>query len=160
MIWAVVASTIPDRSSRFGNCSCSLLIQTIFKEIRNLSVFRYDHLRKEASDYQPHDSDATVESWRAALDVEVAAYTANHYRHGVSSVFGRSGAGGQISLTVCIEDHQFQPSNFCNGRWRSQWQIAFLPGTGSVATELKGILKVQVGVVMIWFVIRMKHYLC
>lgn len=106
--------------------------------------FSYDHLRKEASDYQPHELDATVESWRAALDVEVTAYTANHYRHGVSSVFGRSGAGGQISLTVCIEDHQFQPHNFCNGRWRSQWQIAFQPGTGSVAAELKGILKVQV----------------
>lgn len=104
---------------------------------------RYDHLRKEASDYQPYETDATSELWRAALDVEVAAYTANHYRHGVSSVFGRS-TSGQISLTVCIEDHQFQPNNFCNGRWRSQWQVSFQPGTGSVATELKGILKVQV----------------
>lgn len=44
---------------------------------------------------------------------------------------------------ACIEDHQFQPNNYWNGRWRSQWCIT-LP-QGSTPTELRGILKVQVG---------------
>uniref|UniRef100_A0A1B0DEJ7 F-actin-capping protein subunit alpha n=1 Tax=Phlebotomus papatasi TaxID=29031 RepID=A0A1B0DEJ7_PHLPP len=52
--------------------------------------------------------------------------------------------GGQVTLTLCIEDHQFQPKNYCNGRWRSQWTVTFAPGSGSAAAELKGILKVQV----------------
>ena len=114
-----------------------------FYDPRTRQSFKYDHLRKEASDYQPYESDATAESWRAALDSEIMTYTNEHYRHGVSSVFGRS-QGNQITLTVCIEDHQFQPNNFWNGRWRSQWHVTFQPGSGSAATDLKGVLKVQV----------------
>lgn len=117
-----------------------------FYDPRTRQSFRYDHLRKEASDYAPHEPDAGVEPWRAALETEVTAYTNNHYRHGVSSVFARP-AGGQTTLTVCIEDHQFQPNNFCNGRWRSQWAIAVPTGAGAASgatAELKGVLKVQV----------------
>ncbi|KAJ6635766.1 F-actin-capping protein subunit alpha [Pseudolycoriella hygida] len=114
-----------------------------FYDPRTRQSFKYDHLRKEASDYQPHEPDATAEVWRAALDSEILTYTNDHYRHGVSSVFGRS-QGNQITLTVCIEDHQFQPNNFWNGRWRSLWHVTFQPGSGSTATDLKGVLKVQV----------------
>lgn len=114
-----------------------------FYDARSKQSFRYDHLRKEAFEYQHQEPDSISEPWRSALDVETIAYTANHYRHGVSSVFGRS-QGNQITLTICIEDHQFQPKNFWNGRWRSQWHVTFQAGAGSTATELKGVLKVQV----------------
>lgn len=110
------------------------------------------------------EADANAESWRDALDLETIAYTANHYRHGVSwhietlfnlmlkclslnscvqvsSVFGKS-QGNQVTLTICIEDHQFQPKNYWNGRWRSQWHVTFQAGSGTA--ELKGVLKVQV----------------
>lgn len=113
-----------------------------FYDPRTKQSFRYDHLRKEASDYQSYEPDQLAEPWRAALDIETLAYTANHYRHGVSSVFGRS-QNGQITLNVSIEDHQFQPKNFWNGRWRSQWHVTFTPGSGS-ASEIKGVLKAQV----------------
>lgn len=116
-----------------------------FFDPRTKQSFRYDHLRKEASDYQPHDADMGAESWRSALDVEIQQYTLNHYRHGVCSVFGRTvNGGGQVTLNVCMEDHQFQPSNYCNGRWRSRWQLTFQPGVGSAQAELNGHLKVQV----------------
>lgn len=49
---------------------------------------------------------------------------------------------GNITLTACIEDHQFQPKNFWNGRWRSVWNVSFSPSSGSA--ELRGSLKVQV----------------
>lgn len=114
-----------------------------FYDPRTKQSFKYDHLRKDATDYQNYDTDIAAEPWRSALDVETLAYTANHYRHGVCSVFGRA-QGNQITLTICIEDHQFQPKNYWNGRWRSQWHIAFQPGSGSTATEIKGVLKVQV----------------
>lgn len=113
-----------------------------FYDPRTKQSFKYDHLRKEASDYQPYEPDTLAEPWRSALDIEALAYTANHYRHGISSVFGRS-QNGQITLNISIEDHQFQPKNFWNGRWRSQWHATFTPGSGS-ACELKGVLKAQV----------------
>lgn len=114
-----------------------------FYDPRTKQSFKYDHLRKEASDYQNYEVDSAAEPWRSALDIETVEYTANHYRHGVCSVFGRS-QGNQITLTICIEDHQFQSKNYWNGRWRSQWHVTFQPGSGSTATELKGVLKVQV----------------
>lgn len=49
---------------------------------------------------------------------------------------------GNITLTACIEDHQFQPKNFWNGRWRSVWTVSFSPSSGNA--ELRGSLKVQV----------------
>lgn len=112
-----------------------------FYDPRTKQSFKYDHLRKEASDYQDVEPDSSAEPWRAALDIETLAYTTSHYRHGFCSVFGKS-QSGQITLTVCIEDHQFQPKNYWNGRWRSQWHVTFQAGTGSA--ELKGVLKVQV----------------
>lgn len=49
---------------------------------------------------------------------------------------------GNVTLTACIEDHQFQPKNFWNGRWRSVWSVSF--NTSSGTAELRGSLKVQV----------------
>ncbi|XP_066263127.1 F-actin-capping protein subunit alpha [Euwallacea similis] len=111
-----------------------------FFDPRSRQSFRYDHLRKEASDYQPFSPDSTAEPWRSALDNEFLQYTRNHYKDGVSIVVGRN-QGGVTTLTACIEDHQFQPNNFWNGRWRSRW---FLSLNGNSTAELKGILKVQV----------------
>ncbi|KAF5308193.1 hypothetical protein FQR65_LT06373 [Abscondita terminalis] len=96
--------------------------------------------RKDASDYEPFTPDASAEPWRAALDAEFTQYTRNQYKDGVSSVFSRSSAGIN-TLTACIEDHQFQPKNFWNGRWRSQW---FIMLNGSSTAEVRGVLKVQV----------------
>lgn len=62
-------------------------------------------------------------------------------------MFGRS-QGGQIMLNICIEDHQFQPKNFWNGRWRSQWHITFT-NNAIAPCELKGLLKAQVRIYMI-----------
>ena len=44
------------------------------------------------------------------------------------------------SIVVCVEDHQYSPKNFWNGRWRSQWTLTI---NGSKA-EVLGVLKVQV----------------
>lgn len=112
-----------------------------FFDPRSKQSFKYDHLRKDASDYQPYTPDATAEPWRAAVDTEFIQYTRNHYKDGVCSIYGRSQPGGVVTLTACIEDHQFQPKNFWNGRWRSQW---FITLNGSSAVEVRGILKVQV----------------
>jgi len=136
-----------------------------FYDARSKQSFKYDHLRKEAQDYESYEPDPLAEPWRSALQEEITNYTQSHYRHGACSVFGKSLGGncyfnqltlnksedimsnnffnaGNITLTACIEDHQFQPKNFWNGRWRSVWTVSFTPSSGNA--ELRGSLKVQV----------------
>lgn len=103
--------------------------------------FRYDHLRKEASEYRPANIDATAESWRSALETPFLEYVHSQFKQGVATVYGTPSADG-IALVACIESHQFSPKNFWNGRWRSQWSVTLPEGGGSA--ELTGILKVQV----------------
>ncbi|XP_073954136.1 F-actin-capping protein subunit alpha [Choristoneura fumiferana] len=112
-----------------------------FFDPRNKRSFKYDHLRKEASEYEPYEPDRVAEPWRAALDEELTAYVAAHYKHGASLVVGRALESGAVSLVACIEDHQFQPKNYWNGRWRSVWSLT---AGGGGAAELRGVLRVQV----------------
>ncbi|KRT83930.1 hypothetical protein AMK59_2365 [Oryctes borbonicus] len=112
-----------------------------FCDHRSKQSFKYHHLRKDASDYQPYIPDSTAEPFRAAFDTEFILYMKDHYKHGVCSVFGKSTPGANFVLYGCIEDHQFQPKNFWNGKWRSVWMVTF---NGGSTAEVKGVLKVQV----------------
>lgn len=112
-----------------------------FLDPRTKTTFKYDHLRKEASDLQAADIDAVAEPWRAVIEAAFTPYVHNHYKHGVTSVYGTSN-DSNITIIACIESHQFQPKNFWNGRWRSQWTVTFNENGGQVT--LIGLLKVQV----------------
>jgi len=110
-----------------------------FGDPRTKQSFRYDHLRKEASDLQPWQPIPELESTRAVIEAEVTNYTLNHFKHGICSVFSVVNDEGK-SIVACIEDHQFQPKNLWNGRWRSVWTIQLQGGQA----EVTGLLKVQV----------------
>jgi len=112
-----------------------------FLDPRTKQTFRYDHLRKESSDLQPANIDQGAEQWRSALENSFTSYVHNQYKNGVCTVYGSSD-GGNITLIACVESHHFNPRNFWNGRWRSQWSVTF-PESGGTA-EVTGILKVQV----------------
>lgn len=82
-----------------------------FFDPRTKQSFRYDCIREEASSLTPWTEDSTSEPWRVALDRIWTVYAKEHYTNGVSAVFGSS-SNGLVTLTACIEGHQFQPKNF------------------------------------------------
>lgn len=96
-----------------------------FYDTRTRQSFRYDHLRKEASDYQSHPGGppgqqggdnagggSYAEAWRAALEEAWTQYARDHYRHGACAVYDRSTSPQEVTLVACLEDHQFQSQNF------------------------------------------------
>jgi len=114
-----------------------------FVDPKTKQTFRYDHLKKEASEFQPWEYDKKAEAWRSSLETEFGNYAAQHYPHVAFSVFYKL-SGSQLTLIACIEDHQFQPKNFWNGRWRSRWLVTFDPSALGEKVSLQGNLKVQV----------------
>lgn len=81
-------------------------------------IVLFDHIKQEVTGKKPIGSelDSSLEPLRSAFDKAASEYTAQHYPHGTSTVYGRDG-----KIIICISSARFNPHNFWNGRWRSVW---------------------------------------
>ncbi|XP_048337609.1 F-actin-capping protein subunit alpha-2-like [Sphaerodactylus townsendi] len=103
--------------------------------------FKYDHLKREPTDFQAHpEEDEGGELWRRELYKSLEAYVNNHYPKGTCSVFIKDTAVRRI-LVACIESHRHKASAFWNGLWKSEWTFALTPA--STSTEVTGSITVQ-----------------
>lgn len=88
----------------------------IFPSFRNIRLheihwFRFDHLRREASEYEPYEPDEQAEPWRAALEKQLNDYIRERYQYGACLVVGASN-DDRITLSAYIESHKFEAKNF------------------------------------------------
>jgi len=109
---------------------------------RGNSVVTFDHIRQEVTGTRPisGELDHDVEPFRAAFDSAFQAYCTEHYQNGTSIAYGKK-EGGQYVITLCLSSFRFNPSNYWNGRWRSQWTCKFSPGQN---INLTGQIRVNV----------------
>ena len=110
------------------------LESNVFVDPNSQKSFKFDHLKKSANDVKDHPVDCPP--LRKALDQVVRQMVSKQYPgNGSCGVFFRDN-----SYVICIENHKFQPANFWNGRWRSEYTVT-IEGSDAV---IKGVIKVQI----------------
>jgi len=112
-----------------------------FYDPKTSKSFNYNYLKNEASDVQDVDRDMGAEKWREAIQSALKPYLDEFYPSHISAVYGKL-EEDQVNITVCIEDHKYNPNNFWNGKWKSRWEVTF-PTAGGFA-KIVGAMRVQV----------------
>eukprot|EP01135_Chromosphaera_perkinsii_P008083 Nk52_evm1s1128 gene=Nk52_evmTU1s1128 len=110
---------------------------------RSKQKFTFEHLCRVVTNVEPFEvGNAQCESFRGAVDEAMFKYISNHYPKGVTTVYGDMKDESKMCITVCIEGHKYNPNNFWNGRWRSQWSVTF--SENETSAFVQGWMKVKV----------------
>lgn len=107
---------------------------THYIDPRSKQVFTFDHMRLTASDPQPHSVNEHPQ--RKAIDDALQEYIAEHFATGVVTVYSTPDG----NVTSCTVANRYNPRNYWNGRWRSQWTYEISGGNA----KAKGILRASV----------------
>ncbi|KAG6750463.1 hypothetical protein POTOM_044959 [Populus tomentosa] len=146
----LICLELPNRSGDVLVTSYNELEENEFLDPRTAQVATVDHVKQVCTDVRPAAdeelSSPYVEEFRCALDAEMLKYVAEAYPKGICSVYcvdGKDveGPGSNFELVVVISAAKNSPQNFCNGSWRSVWNIEFKEDVQML--EVRG--KLQVG---------------
>ena len=143
---SVADNNVPTLVSEWGELPSSMgLGANVYYSPRLKKTFRFDHLRREPSDWKPlppHSPELLsalginerAERLRGALEAAAIDYVTLHYcKQGSVEVFARSpqlppvnheaAGGASVAFAICIENHLFQQKNF----WYAILQLASSP---------------------------------
>jgi len=116
-----------------GNCIISEqshIKDNTFLHVNENLMFSFNPVTQLVSDieiapanYRP----IKAEGLRTSLENEISNYVNQHYPKGVYSVhtniYPDSESENSNEFVILIEDHEFQPQNRWNGKWRSEWLV-------------------------------------
>ncbi|OVA02658.1 F-actin-capping protein subunit alpha [Macleaya cordata] len=146
----IISLEMPNRSGDVLITTFGELSDTEYLDPRTAQVAAVDHVKQECTDVRPAADEELpspyIEEFRCDLDAEIIKYVGEAYKKGVCSVYctngkDAEGPGSDFELAVVITAARHSPQNFCNGSWRSIWNIEFKDELQTV--ELRG--KMQVG---------------
>ncbi|KAL8130482.1 hypothetical protein V2J09_019637 [Rumex salicifolius] len=146
----MIALELADRSGDVIVTSYGEISENEYIDPRTAKIAIIDHVKQVCTDVR-HAADEElpspfVEEFRCALDVEFMKYVSEAYPKGICSVYcvkGKDveGPGSDFEFVLLISAARHSPQNFCNGSWRSIWNVEFKDEEQTV--ELKG--RIQVG---------------
>ncbi|KAJ8772034.1 hypothetical protein K2173_027211 [Erythroxylum novogranatense] len=145
----LICLELPDRTSDVLLTSYNDLGENQFLDPRTAQVAIVDHVKQVCTEVRPAADEELaspfVEEYSCALDSELLKYVDEAYPKGVCAVYCVSGKdvegpGSDFGLVVVISAVRNSPQNFCNGSWRSIWNIEFKDDTQLL--EIRGKLQV------------------
>lgn len=145
----MICLQLPNRGGDVLVTSFSEISENEYLDPRTAQVVVVDHVKQTCIDVRPADDEelpsAYIEEYRCALDGEIMKYVGEAYPKGVCSVYCSSGKdveepGSDFELVVVISASRLSPQNFCNGSWRSVWNIVFKDEVQAV--EITGKMQV------------------
>ncbi|XP_030477156.1 F-actin-capping protein subunit alpha [Syzygium oleosum] len=130
----MICLDMPRRMGEVLITSFGQLEENQYLDPRTAQVGIVDHVKQVCTEVRPATDEELpspyIEEFRCALDAEVLKYVGEAYPKGVCSVYctkGKDleGPGSDFELAVVIQAARNSPQNFCNGSWRSVWNIEF-----------------------------------
>ncbi|CAN7113112.1 unnamed protein product [Brassica rapa subsp. narinosa] len=145
----MICLEMPNRAGDVIVSSYSEITENEYLDPRTAQVAIVDHVQQICTKVRPADDEelasSYIEEFRCALDAEIQRYVSESYPKGVSAVNcvkGKDvdGPGTDFEFVVIITARKLSPQNFCNGSWRSVWNIDFQDE--SQVLDIKGKLQV------------------
>lgn len=130
----LISLELPDRSGDVLITPYNELDKNEYLDPRDAQVATVNHVKQVCTEARPAVDEELpspyIEEYRYALDAEMLKYVGEAYPKGVCSVYcvnGKDveGPGSNFELVVVISAVKQSPKNFCNGSWRSVWNIEF-----------------------------------
>ncbi|GAV70636.1 F-actin_cap_A domain-containing protein [Cephalotus follicularis] len=146
----LICLELPNNTGDVLVTSYSEIGENEYLDPRTTQVAIVDHVKQVCTEVRPATDEelpsAYIEEFRYALDAQIQKYVGEAYTKGVCAVYCISGKdvegpGSDFELVVVISASKQSPQNFCNGSWRSIWNIEFKDDVQGL--EIRGKLQVD-----------------